>query len=83
MSVYVLQKLIRDVNRKPDSREAYFQSPATFAEGYDLTATERDALLRFDVRALYEMGVHGLLLRPFTIMHKMSDPDYIKALRGE
>ena len=83
MSVYVLQKLIRDVNRKPDCRDAYFQAPATFAEGYDLTTTERDALLRFDVRALYEMGVHGLLLRPFTIMHKMSDPDYIKALRGE
>ena len=44
---------------------------------------EREALLNFDVRRLYEMGVHGLLLRPFTIMHKMSDPDYIKALRGE
>jgi hypothetical protein len=29
------------------------------------------------------MGVHGLLLRPFTIMHKMSDPEYIKAVRGE
>lgn len=83
MSVYVLQKLIRDVNRKPDCREAYFQSPEKFAAGYDLTTTERDALLRFDVRALYEMGVHGLLLRPFTIMHKMSDPEYIKVLRGE
>lgn len=83
MSVYVLQKLIRDVNRKPACREAYFQSPAKFAEAYDLTAAERDALVRFDVRALYAMGVHGLLLRPFTIMHKMSDPDYIKAIRGE
>jgi hypothetical protein len=83
MSAYVLQKLIRDVNRKPSCREAYFQSPAKFAEGYDLTPAEREALLNFDVRTLYEMGVHGLLLRPFTIMHKMSDPDYIKALRGE
>ena len=46
-------------------------------------SAEREALLNFDVRTLYEMGVHGLLLRPFTIMHKMSDPDYIKALRGE
>ena len=45
MSVYVLQKLIRDVNRKPACRDAYFQSPAKFAEGYDLTPTERDALL--------------------------------------
>lgn len=84
MSAYVLQKLIRDVNRKPECREAYLRSPAKFAEGYDLTAAERDALLRFDVRALYEMGVHGLLLRPFTIITgQMSDPDYVKALRGE
>jgi hypothetical protein len=78
-----LKEVRRDVNRKPSCREAYFQSPAKFAEGYDLTPAEREALLNFDVRTLYEMGVHGLLLRPFTIMHKMSDPDYIKALRGE
>jgi len=83
MSVYVLQKLIRDVNRKPACREAYFQSPAKFAEGYELTPAERDALVTFDVGALYAMGVHGLLLRPFTIMHKMTDPEYIKAVRGE
>jgi hypothetical protein len=83
MSVYVLQKLIRDVNRKPACREAYFKSPEQFAAGYELTPQEREALLKFDVRALYEMGMHGLLLRPFTIMHKMSDPEYIKAIRGE
>jgi hypothetical protein len=83
MSVYALQKMLRDVNRIPERRESYFKSPAAFAEGYDLTEAERDALLRFDVRALYDMGVHGLILRPFTILHKMSDPDYVRALRGE
>ncbi len=36
MSLYALQKLIRDVNRRPHCREAYFQSPAKFADGYDL-----------------------------------------------
>jgi hypothetical protein len=83
MSVYTLQKLLRDVNRIPERREAYFGSPAKFSESYDLTDREREALLAFDVRALYDMGVHGLILRPFTILHKMSDPDYVKALRGE
>jgi hypothetical protein len=29
------------------------------------------------------MGVHGLILRPFTILHKMSDPEYVRALRGD
>jgi hypothetical protein len=83
MSVYALQKLLRDVNRIPERREAYFKSPAVFSERYDLTDREREALLGFDVRALYDMGVHGLILRQFTILHKMSDPDYVKVLRGE
>jgi Aromatic-ring-opening dioxygenase LigAB, LigA subunit len=83
MSVYALQKLLRDVNRIPDRREAYFRSPAAFAASYDLTEREREALLGFDVRALYDMGVHGLILRPFTILHKMSDPEYVRALRGD
>ena len=83
MSVYALQKLLRDVNRIPERRAAYFRAPADFAAGYELTEGERAALLGFDVRALYEMGVHGLILRPFTILHKVSDPDYVKILRGE
>ena len=83
MSAYVLQKLIRDVNRKPACREAFFQSAEKFSEGYELTAAEREALVKRDVHALYAMGVHGLLLRPFTILHKMSDPDYVKTIRGE
>jgi Aromatic-ring-opening dioxygenase LigAB, LigA subunit len=83
MSLYTLQKLIRDVNRSPQRRDAYFQAPAKFADGYDLAERERDALLQLDVGALYRMGVHGLLLRPFTILHKVAEPDYLKAIRGE
>ena len=83
MSLYTLQKLIRDVNRKPNCREAFFKSPETFADGYELAEDEKRALVARDITALYAMGVHGLLLRPFTIMHKMSDPEYIKAVRGE
>ena len=43
MSVYALQKLLRDVNRIPERREAYFRSPSAFAAGYELTAREREA----------------------------------------
>jgi hypothetical protein len=27
--------------------------------------------------------VHGLLLRPFTLLRNMPEPDYLKAIRGE
>jgi len=83
MSLYALQKLIRDVNRKPACREAYFQSAEKFAAAYDLGEDERAALTAMNVRQLYALGVHGLLLRPFTLLHKMPEPDYLKAIRGE
>jgi hypothetical protein len=83
MSLYALQKLIRDVNRKPAARKAYFEAPAGFVEAYDLTEDERTALLKLDIGQLYANGVHGLLLRPFTIIHSISEPDYLKAIRGE
>src|SRR5580704_14243144 len=83
MSLYALQKLIRDVNRKPACREAYFGSAATFAQSYDLTEDERTALVDMNVNQLYAMGVHGLLLRPFTLLHKMPEPDYLRAIRGD
>jgi hypothetical protein len=83
MSLYALQKLIRDVNRKPACRDAYFRSAVTFAEGYELAEDERRALIDMNVGRLYAMGVHGLLLRPFTLLHQMPEPDYLKAIRGE
>ena len=83
MSLYELQKLIRDVNSKAESRKAYFESPQRFAEAYDLAEEERAALLSMDIGQLYARGVHGLLLRPFTIIHSISEPDYLKAIRGE
>ena len=83
MSLYALQKLIRDVNRKPACRDAFFRSAETFAAGYDLAADERAAVTGMNVGELYAMGVHGLLLRPFTLLHNMPEPDYLKAIRGE
>jgi Aromatic-ring-opening dioxygenase LigAB, LigA subunit len=83
MSLYALQKLIRDVNRKPACREAFFASAEKFSQAYDLAPDERTALVGMNIRQLYAMGVHGLLLRPFTLLHQMPEPDYLKAIRGE
>ena len=82
MSLYALQKLIRDVNRRPESREAWFKDRNAFAGGYDLSEDERTALLQLDIGKLYALGTHALLLRPFTILHQISEPDYLKAIRS-
>lgn len=83
MSIYVLQKMIREVNREPGRREAYFASREDFAQGYDITPEERDAFVRHDITKLYGLGVHGLLLRPFTLLHKMPEADYLAAIRKD
>ena len=83
MSLYALQKAIRDVNRDPAKRSAFFASPAALAGEYALSPAERDALERRDYAVLYAMGVHGLLLRPFSILHSVSEADYLRAIRGK
>ena len=82
MSLYQLQKLIYHVNRDAKRREHYRQDADAFSRNYDLTAEESAAVLKVDVRALYAMGVHSLLLRPFTLLNKVSNEDYAKALKG-
>ena len=82
MSLYQLQKLIYHVNRDPVQRERYREDSAAVVKNYDLTEDEAKAALAVDVRALYNMRVHSLLLRPFTLLHKVSNEDYAKALKG-
>jgi Aromatic-ring-opening dioxygenase LigAB, LigA subunit len=83
LTIYALQKLIREVNRNPQTRQAFFDAPAQVACGYELSDAERAALVNRDYGALYRFGVHGLLLRPFSILHSISEPDYLRAIRGE
>ena len=82
MSLYELQKLIYHVNRDETQRERYRQDPTAFMKTYDLTEREASAALNVDIRALYMLGVHSLLLRPFTLLHKVSNEEYAKALAG-
>ncbi len=82
MSLYQVQKLIYHVNRDAERREQYRQDAGAFTKKYDLTEPERAAISQLDVRALYTMGVHSLLLRPFTLLNKVSNEDYANALKG-
>lgn len=82
MSLYQLQKLLYHVNRDPAQRERYRRDPSAFVKHYELSDEEAKAALDVDVRSLYLLGVHALLLRPFTLLHKVSNEDYAKALKG-
>ena len=81
MSLYQVQKLVQAVNRDAESRTRFLESRESFAREFELTDGERDALVNMRIHDLYDMGVHPLLLRPFTIIHGVSEPDYLKAIR--
>ena len=82
MSLYQLQKLMYEVNRNAERREAYRADSLAFTNRYDLTSEEKDAITNLDIRKLYQLGVHSLLLRPFSLLHRVSNEDYAKALAG-
>jgi hypothetical protein len=83
MSTYVLNKMIREINRDAAKREAYFNSSSEFAAGYHpLTEEEREAFVALDYGKLYKLGVHGLILRPFSLIHKVPEPAYLGAIRS-
>lgn len=82
MSLYEVQKLVQNVNRNPEARQQFLEKRESLVSDYELTAEERAAIIEFNIFDLYDMGVHPLLLRPFTIIHGVSEPDYLQAIRG-
>ena len=83
MSAYTLQKAIREINRDANARSSFMAAPVQALQGKGLTDEERDALVARDYRALYNLGVHGLILRPFSIINGTSEQEYLTAIRGE
>lgn len=82
MSVYTVQKLLREIQRNPGVRTAFFDDAFSAMQSFDLTDSERSAVAKRDYKTLYDMGVHGLLLRPFSIMNGQSEADYLNEIRG-
>ena len=82
MSTYALNKLLREVNRNPQTREKFFTDRAAVAAGFDLTDEEREAVIANDTGKLYKLGAHGLILRPFTLIQQMPERDYLAAIRS-
>jgi hypothetical protein len=81
VSLYQVQKLLFDVNRDPQVRGRFLDERERLVTGYELTADERRAILETDFHALYQMGVHSLLLGPLAATLGLSFPDYLAILR--
>jgi len=82
VSLYQVQKLLFHVNRDREVRARFLAGRERLMSDYDLTADERRAVLDTDFHALYQMGVHSLLLGPLAAALGVSFPDYLVMLRG-
>jgi hypothetical protein len=82
VSLYQVQKLLFHVNRDRQDRARFLGERERLVAEYDLTEDERRAVLEADFHALYQMGVHSLLLGPLAATLGLSFPEYLAILRG-
>jgi aromatic-ring opening dioxygenase LigAB LigA subunit len=82
VSLYQVQKLLFHVNRDRRVRARFLAEREFLVGDYDLTSDERRAILDTDFHALYQMGVHSLLLGPLAAALGVSFQDYVAMLRG-
>lgn len=82
MSLYYVQKLFYHLLVDPKVKNRFQTDPDATLSDYKLTPEELRAIKSFDLAALYRMGVHPLLLRPFSGLKAMGMPEYLKAISG-
>jgi len=78
MSLYQVNKLLRDVNRSVDLAQRCQTEPDVVLHQYGLTPEEREALKGWQVRKLYDMGANPLLL----LVYSMATGKDIRAYAG-
>lgn len=82
MSQYDAAKFLYHFNRDARVRASYALKPARALASYTLAEPERDALLRRDFCALYDIGIHPLLLMFFARYTGTPTPAYLEAIRA-
>ena len=81
MSLYQVQRLFFDIHNDLDLRANYLANPESIAKPYDLSDTERLAILSKAIRSLYRMGVNPWLLFQFSHMVGIRNDEYLKQIR--
>lgn len=80
MSLYQVNKLLRDVNRSLDLAQRCQTEPDIVLRQYDLTPEEQEALKGWQVRKLYDMGANPLLLLVYSMATGKDMRAYVGAM---
>ena len=81
MSLYMLQKLIYELNRDPKVQEAFTADKEDVIARYTLTQEEADAIRQDDIGKLYILGVNGQILMHFAAWRGLAWDEYIQAMK--
>jgi hypothetical protein len=65
MSLYAVDKIMREVIQNAAAREAFAADAGAYVKDRELTAEERSALIARNFQALYRLGGHPFLLVGF------------------
>lgn len=80
MSLYQVNKLLRDVNCSADLAQRCQTEPDVVLHQYNLTPEEREALKGWQVRKLYDMGANPLLLLVYSMATGKDMRAYVGAM---
>ena len=80
MSLYQVNKLLRDVNCSAELAQRCQTEPDAVLHKYDLTLEEREALKGWQVRKLYDMGANPLLLLVYSMATGKDIRTYVGAM---
>ena len=80
MSLYQVNKLLRDVNMSLDLAQRCQTEPEAVLSRYSLTKEEQTALKDWRVRTLYEMGANPLLLLTYSMATGKNMKAYMTAM---
>lgn len=80
MSLYQVNKLLRDINRSAELAQRCQTEPDVVLQQYDLTPEEREALKGWQVRKLYDMGANPLLLLVYSMATGKDMRAYVGAM---
>ena len=80
MSLYQVNKLLRDVNCSAELAGRCQTEPDALLQKYELTAEEREAIKGWQVRKLYDMGANPLLLLVYSMATGKDMRTYVRVM---
>jgi hypothetical protein len=80
MSLYQVNKLLRDINRSAELAQRCRTEPEGVLQHYELTPEEREAIEGWQVRKLYDMGANPLLLLVYSMATGKDMRAYVAAM---